>query len=79
MQLKNFLRNIFKPKQSVTLESINDLLSKVAEAEIKYQELLERMSVNSSANNLTVVSQKPVAECGEILNALIKRQNIKKS
>ena len=79
MQLKNFLRNIFKPKQSVTLESINDLLSKVAETEIKYQELLERMSVNSSANNLTVVSQKPVSECGEILNALIKRQNIKKS
>jgi hypothetical protein len=82
MSIKKFLlivKSKFTSSRPVTLKQINDSLRKANELEIKYQRLTEEMSAKFSTHSLTFVSQKPVSECGEILNALTKRRNAGKS
>lgn len=77
MNIRMFLlivKSKFTNSRPVTLEQINDLLQKVNELEIKYQRLTAEVSAKFPTNNLTVVSQKPISECGEILQALTRRQ-----
>ncbi|MEG5173279.1 hypothetical protein [Microcoleus sp. B3-D7] len=77
MSIKKFLliiKSKFTSSNPVTLEQINEILQKVNELEIKYQKLVEEVSTKLPTNTLTIVSQKPVSECGEILNALTKRR-----
>jgi hypothetical protein len=50
-------------KDPVTVESIYKMMGEI-------KEILTKQSIG----NLTVVSQNPVAECGEILNALTRRR-----
>lgn len=74
MNIKTFLQSLFKSKDSITLDLVYKLLLEVKETQAKQQKLIEGMSAQLPTNNLTVVSQKPVSECGNILNALTKRR-----
>lgn len=81
MNIRTFLSIIkskFRGDALVTLEQVNDALQRINELEIKYQKLVETAAAKS-ANNLTVVSQKLVSECGEILEALTRRRGESKS
>lgn len=78
MALINFLWSLFKSKNSITLESVYNLLLEVKETQVKQQKLIEEMSAKLlPVGNLTVVSQNPVAECGEILSVLTRRRAVK--
>lgn len=75
MSVKTFLQSLFKSEDSITLESVYTFLLEIKATQAKQQELIEQLLTKLSANNLTVVSQTPVTECGEILSSITKRRN----